>query len=83
MAAAINPDDIDFQLLPGLDQAEVNNEFNLDGGDGGDGVDENKRGSIRGHDQISDNLAEIEEDDMPNLNVPRKSTKINLRGQVN
>ena len=80
MAAAINPDDIDFQLLPGLDQAEVNNEFNLDGGDG---EDENKRGSIRGADMSFDNLAEIEEDDMPNLNVPRKSTKINLRGQVN
>lgn len=29
-----------------------------------------------------DDLEEIEEDEMPNLNVPRKSTKLALRDKV-
>ena len=28
-------------------------------------------------------MEEIEEDEMPNLNVPRKSTKLNLRDKIN
>lgn len=77
-AVAINPDDIDFQLLSGLPDEGVNGEFNLD--DRQDDEDD------QGNEQLSfDKLEEIEEDDEPNLNVPRKSTKLKSRiiGSIN